>query len=38
MKADRVKDATTAENMCSKQLLRSISGERATFGELKKSQ
>ncbi|KAM1412437.1 hypothetical protein EV2_025628 [Malus domestica] len=38
VKANRVKNATTAENMCSKQLLRSISGERMTFGNVKKSQ
>ncbi|XP_008380823.3 anoctamin-like protein At1g73020 isoform X1 [Malus domestica] len=38
VEANRVKNATNAENMCSKQLLKNISGARTTFGDVKKSQ
>lgn len=36
VRANRVKNATQAHDMCSKQLLRTISGGERTFGEVKK--
>ena len=37
VRANRVKNATQAQDVCSKQLLRTISGGRKMFGEVKES-
>lgn len=36
MRANRMKNATQAQDMCSKQLLRTISGGERAFAEVKK--
>lgn len=36
MRANRVKNATQAQNMCSKQLLRTMSGGEKAFGDVKR--
>ncbi|XP_065617394.1 anoctamin-like protein At1g73020 isoform X2 [Quercus suber] len=38
VRANRVKNATQAQDVCSKQLLRTISGGRKMFGEVKESE